>query len=160
MSERKLVEYYSRIESKSVEWLWFPYIPYGKVTIIQGDPGEGKTSLALYLTSILSNGGEIPLTKTHSPAQIVIYQNAEDGGMIDLSNKARMKGTLTGAGVGGAMGAYTAYQGAQDEVTQRWMAEVQAYKDSLNKIVCVTGTRFLSSYNDDAFIPVATQTQQ
>lgn len=79
MSERKLVEYYSRIESKSVEWLWFPYIPYGKVTIIQGDPGEGKTSLALYLTSILSNGGEIPLTKTHSPAQIIIYQNAEDG---------------------------------------------------------------------------------
>lgn len=86
--------------------------------------------------------------------------DADDGGIIDLDNKARLKGTLTGAGVGGAMGAYTAYQGAQDEVTQRWMAEVQAYKDSLNKIVCVTGTRFLSSYNDDAFIPVATQTQQ
>ena len=86
--------------------------------------------------------------------------DADDGGIIDLDNKARLKGTLTGAGVGGAMGAYTAYQGAQDEVTQRWMAEVQAYKDSLNKIVCVTGTRFLSSYNDDVFIPVATQTQQ
>lgn len=86
--------------------------------------------------------------------------DADDGGIIDLDNKARLKGTLTGAGVGGAMGAYTAYQGAQDEVTQRWMAEVQAYKDSLNKIVCVTGTRFLSSYNDDAVIPVATQTQQ
>ena len=86
--------------------------------------------------------------------------DADDGGIIDLDNNARLKGTLTGAGVGGAMGAYTAYQGAQDDVTQRWMAEVQAYKDSLNKIVCVTGTRFLSSYNDDAVIPVATQTQQ
>ena len=86
--------------------------------------------------------------------------DSDDGGIIDLDNKARLKGTLTGAGVGGAMGAYTAYQGAQDDVTQRWMAEVQAYKDSLNKIVCVTGTRFLSSYNDDVFIPVATQTQQ
>ena len=76
---RQFVEYYSKIESKTVEWLWFPYIPYGKVTIIQGDPGEGKTSLALYLTSILSNGGEIPLTKTITPTEIVIYQNAEDG---------------------------------------------------------------------------------
>ena len=79
MDERQIVEFYSKIESKAVEWLWFPYIPYGKVTIIQGDPGEGKTSLALYLTSILSNGGEIPLTKIITPTQIVIYHNAEDG---------------------------------------------------------------------------------
>ena len=65
MDERQIVEFYSKIESKAVEWLWFPYIPYGKVTIIQGDPGEGKTSLALYLTSILSNGGEIPLQQRY-----------------------------------------------------------------------------------------------
>ena len=83
--------------------------------------------------------------------------DAEDGGIIDLNNKARLKGTLAGAGVGGAMGAYTAYQGAQDDVTQRWLAETQAYKDSLNKIVCVTGTRFLSSYNDEVIIPAVTQ---
>ena len=83
--------------------------------------------------------------------------NAEDGGIIDLDNKARLKSTLTGAGVGGAMGAYTAYQGAQDDVTQRWLAETQAYKDSLNKIVCVTGSRFLSSYNDEVIIPTSAQ---
>ena len=39
--------YFDEIDSKSVEWLWYPYIPYGKITIIQGDPGEGKTSLIL-----------------------------------------------------------------------------------------------------------------
>lgn len=27
---------------EQVEWLLYPFIPYGKVTIIQGDPGEGK----------------------------------------------------------------------------------------------------------------------
>ena len=32
----------SEIEPREVEWLWYPYIPYGKVTMIQGDPGEGK----------------------------------------------------------------------------------------------------------------------
>ena len=26
------------------EWLWEPYIPLGKITIVQGDPGEGKTT--------------------------------------------------------------------------------------------------------------------
>ena len=33
----------SDVEPTKVEWLWYPYIPYGKITIIQGDPGEGKT---------------------------------------------------------------------------------------------------------------------
>ena len=39
-----------------VEWLWKPYIPFGKVTIIQGNPGEGKTTLALRLASACSKG--------------------------------------------------------------------------------------------------------
>ena len=39
-----------------VEWLWKPYIPFGKVTIIQGNPGEGKTTLALRLASARSRG--------------------------------------------------------------------------------------------------------
>ena len=34
------------VELTSVEWLWFPYIPFGKLTIIQGNPGEGKTYAA------------------------------------------------------------------------------------------------------------------
>ena len=39
-----------------VDWLWKPYIPFGKVTIIQGNPGEGKTILALRLASACSRG--------------------------------------------------------------------------------------------------------
>ena len=42
--EMKLVSI-SEIELQEVEWLWYPYIPFGKITIIQGDPGEGKTIL-------------------------------------------------------------------------------------------------------------------
>lgn len=42
------------IKTKSVEWLWYPYIPLGKITIIQGDPGGGKTTLILRLSSLLS----------------------------------------------------------------------------------------------------------
>lgn len=32
------------IQSQKIEWLWYPFIPYGKLTIIQGDPGDGKTT--------------------------------------------------------------------------------------------------------------------
>ena len=35
----------SEIQQTEVEWLWYPYIPFGKLTIIQGNPGEGKTFL-------------------------------------------------------------------------------------------------------------------
>ena len=33
----------SEITPKEVRWLWYPYIPFGKVTLLQGDPGDGKS---------------------------------------------------------------------------------------------------------------------
>ena len=41
---------YEDIEQTSVEWLWFPYLPFGKLTIIQGNPGDGKTYFAMMPT--------------------------------------------------------------------------------------------------------------
>lgn len=89
-----------------------------------------------------------------------INVGADSGGIIDYSNKARMKGTLTGAGLGGAMGAFTGYQGAQKDIDDRWVAAVREYKDSLSKVYCATGTRFLSQYNDIASIPAQTEIPQ
>lgn len=37
----------SEVELQEINWLWYPYIARGKITMIQGDPGEGKTTLAL-----------------------------------------------------------------------------------------------------------------
>ncbi|MBR4475405.1 MAG: hypothetical protein IKP05_01850 [Alphaproteobacteria bacterium] len=84
-----------------------------------------------------------------------MYVDASDGGIVDLGNKARLKSTVIGAGVGGAVGAFTAYQGAQSDIDERWVAAVREYKDSLQKFYCVTGSRFLSYYNDVVFIPDA-----
>ena len=79
--------------------------------------------------------------------------DSSDGGVIDMTNKARLGGTLTGAGIGGGVGAFTAYQGAQSEIDERWVAAVREYKDLLQKFYCGTGTRFLSFYNDTVVIP-------
>ena len=86
-----------------------------------------------------------------------VYQDSDDGGVIDLDNKARLKSTLTGAGVGGAMGAFTAYQGAQSDIDERWVSAVREYKDSLQKFYCATGKRFLSYYNDVVAIPAMSE---
>lgn len=43
----------SEVETKEISWLWYPFIPYGKLTIIQGDPGEGKTTLVLNIAAVL-----------------------------------------------------------------------------------------------------------
>lgn len=77
------------VESKPVDWLWYPYIPYGKITIIQGDPGEGKTTLVLNLAAMLSRGDALPYNdKPNTPINI-IYQTAEDG--VDDTIKPRLE---------------------------------------------------------------------
>ena len=62
-----------------VKWLWKPYIPLGKITIIQGDPGEGKTTLALAVAAALSCGKMLPGDTEPREPMNVIYQTAEDG---------------------------------------------------------------------------------
>ena len=69
---------YKDIEQTSVEWLWFPYIPFGKLTTIQGNPGEGKTYFAMMLTAACTNRKLFPNMEDIEPFN-VIYQTAEDG---------------------------------------------------------------------------------
>ena len=75
-----------RVEVEQIEWLLYPFIPYGKVTIIQGDPGEGKTTMVLQIIAKLTRGEVIlptvSLTDDKENAEVpvnVIYQTAEDG---------------------------------------------------------------------------------
>ena len=75
------------IQETETAWLWFPYIPYGKITIIQGDPGEGKTTLVLNLAASLTRG-EMPDTGEPCVPVTVIYQTAEDG-LADTMNGSR-----------------------------------------------------------------------
>lgn len=74
------------VEVEQIEWLLYPFIPYGKVTIIQGDPGEGKTTMVLQIIAKLTRGE--PILPADSEAKDkknietpvnVIYQTAEDG---------------------------------------------------------------------------------
>jgi RecA-family ATPase len=69
----------SEIEPKKVKWLWYPYIPFGKVTLLQGDPGDGKSKLMLSIAALLSKGEPLPFTETEKyEPMTIIYQTTED----------------------------------------------------------------------------------
>ncbi len=67
------------IRAEKVRWLWYPYLPRGKITIVQGDPGEGKTTFALAVIALLTKGLPMPGGDISPPPMNVIYQTAEDG---------------------------------------------------------------------------------
>ena len=65
----------SEIEPKEVKWLWYPYIPFGKVILLQGDPGDGKSKLMLSIAALLSNGEPLPFTdEEETEPMTIIYQ--------------------------------------------------------------------------------------
>ena len=63
-----------------MRWLWYPYIPFGKVTLLQGDPGDGKSKLMLSLAALLSKGAPLPFADEDESGEpmTVIYQTTED----------------------------------------------------------------------------------
>ena len=69
----------NEIQAEKVSWLWYPYIPYGKITLVQGDPGDGKTTFVLAVAALLTNGKPMPETEDTTEPMTVIYQTAEDG---------------------------------------------------------------------------------
>lgn len=76
--ELKLIKM-SNVEVEDIKWVWYPYIPYGKITVVQGDPGEGKTTFILALVALLTKGEPLPEEENGSEPINVIYQTAEDG---------------------------------------------------------------------------------
>ena len=78
-----------QVEIEKIDWLLYPFIPFGKVTIVQGDPGEGKTTMVLQIIAKLTKGEAVLPSGSDEPALEaktvdlepvnVIYQTAEDG---------------------------------------------------------------------------------
>ena len=68
----------SDVKLAPVNWLWKPYLPFGKLSVLQGNPGEGKTYFAMHLAAACTNGKLLPNMERLEPFN-VIYQTAEDG---------------------------------------------------------------------------------
>lgn len=77
--DNQICEYYSNVSAEPVDWLWYPYIPMGKLTVVQGDPGEGKSTFMLNLVAMLTRGLPLPDGWKTAQPMVAIYQCAEDG---------------------------------------------------------------------------------
>lgn len=75
----RLLTLYSEVQSTDVRWLWYPFIAIGKITLLQGDPGDGKSTMMMNLIAELSTGGKTPDGCKIGVPQKVIYQCSEDG---------------------------------------------------------------------------------
>ena len=73
----------SEITPKEVRWLWYPYIPFGKVTPLQGDPGDGKSKLMLSLADLLSKGASLPFADEDDADDTVVPRFNSAGGDED-----------------------------------------------------------------------------
>lgn len=74
----QLLTLYSEVQSTDVRWLWYPFIAIGKITLLQGDPGDGKSTMMMNLIAELSTGGKTPDGCKVGVPQKVIYQCSED----------------------------------------------------------------------------------
>lgn len=76
----------SSVEAKPVPWLWQPYLPYGMITLLSGEPGAGKTYLALSFAAALTVG-KIPFTGESIQPLDVVYLSKENS--IEYSVRPR-----------------------------------------------------------------------
>lgn len=69
---------FSDIEEKPVEWLWDQYLPLGKLTLLAGSGGTGKSTIAFSFAGTVSNGGTWPDGSCCNTAGNVLIWSSED----------------------------------------------------------------------------------
>lgn len=78
MAELKIISM-DEVAVEEVEWLWYPYIPFGKLTIIHGRRRRRKNTLILQMAGAIDQGTKLPCDDTEREPIKIIYQTAEDG---------------------------------------------------------------------------------
>jgi len=70
----------SDVVPEEIEWLWYPRIPYGHITMLEGDPGEGKSFLTQALATATTLGHGLPtlLERETLPPGNALFFSAED----------------------------------------------------------------------------------
>jgi putative DNA primase/helicase len=68
----------SSVQPKAVEWLWPGYLPLGKLSILEGDPGLGKSTLSIAIAAAVTRGYGLPGMATTAPADVILITYEDD----------------------------------------------------------------------------------
>jgi energy-coupling factor transporter ATP-binding protein EcfA2 len=93
MQELKLI-HFDEIQSERMDFLWEPFIAKGKISLIQGDPGCGKTTLAIAVAAAVTRGEEVGGSGVYASPADVIFQPAEDGPADTIKPKLELMGAV------------------------------------------------------------------
>ena len=85
----------SDVQPEEVKWLWRPRIALGKVTVLAGHPGGGKSTLSLDIAARVSRGKELPCGEGTAPKGSVVFLTVED----DIGDTIRPRLDAAGADV-------------------------------------------------------------
>lgn len=86
----ELFETMANVEVKTIDWLWYPYLPSGCITIIDGDPGVGKSFVTMSLASIISSGMKLPFSSEEQEPRKVLILSPEDDEAVTLRPRLEM----------------------------------------------------------------------
>lgn len=64
-----LMESMEDVEEENIDWIWYPYLAKGELTILEGDPGLGKSYLAQMVASHITDGRQLPSVKKLDPVK-------------------------------------------------------------------------------------------
>ncbi|MBT7691584.1 MAG: AAA family ATPase [Gemmatimonadales bacterium] len=68
----------SEVPPIDVSWLWDGWLPVGKLVFLEGDPGCGKTTIALDLVARITSGVEMPSGGRHGPGGALVISAEDD----------------------------------------------------------------------------------
>lgn len=86
----------SNVRCREVEWAWSNYIPLGSVTILEGDPGDGKSITTTDLAARWSSGARMPDDSRHKGPYDVAMISAEDDVETTIGPRLRAAGADMG----------------------------------------------------------------
>ncbi len=102
----------SEVQPERLEWLWRGRVPLGKLTVLDGDPGLGKSAVTLDVAARVSAGRELPDGERRGPAGVVLL-SAEDG----LADTIRPRLDAAGADTERIVALSTVGEGSANERT-------------------------------------------
>ena len=97
----------SDLTPTAIEWLWLYWLALGKFHILAGQPGQGKTTLALACIATLTSGGRWPDGSRVAPGNALIWSGEDDPAdtllprLIAMGADVSRVYFITGARIGG-----------------------------------------------------------
>lgn len=67
-----------QVEPAPIEWLWQDWVAKGKLHVLAGAPGQGKTTIALGIASVVSRGGQFPDGAQCEPGNVLVWSGEDD----------------------------------------------------------------------------------